>query len=189
MPGGPRNARQMQMMMRRLGMTTVPLDGVEEVIVRTKQNDHVFKSPEVTVVTVQGVTTYQVVGQPEIRARSGPQSATATSAPPAAPSGPPEEDIALVMEQAGVPPPRRSRPLPRRTANRPRRSSSSSPVGAVVACSPKTDIQECVEGYLVPRVTRPGSCSFAGPRTRADLGTGQRQGRAGGPELRVRASA
>jgi nascent polypeptide-associated complex subunit alpha len=106
MPGGPRNARQMQMMMRRLGMTTEPLDGVEEVIVRTKQQEHVFHAPEVTVVSVQGVTTYQVVGQPEIRPRT-------TAAPPSPghptpvplPSGPPEEDIQLVMEQGGVPRP------------------------------------------------------------------------------------
>ena len=102
LPGGPRNARQMQMMMRRLGMTTEPLDGVEEVIVRTKQNEHVFKAPEVTVVTVQGVTTYQVVGQPEIRPRSSAPSAASPESAPTAPSGPPEEDVALVMEQAGV---------------------------------------------------------------------------------------
>ncbi|HEV2230981.1 MAG TPA: nascent polypeptide-associated complex protein [Thermoplasmata archaeon] len=104
-PGGPRNARQMQMMMRRLGMTSEPIEGVEEVIVRTRESEHVFRAPEVTVVTVQGVRTYQVVGDPEIRPRSagGPgPGPTDRAAAPAAPSGPPEDDIALVMEQAGV---------------------------------------------------------------------------------------
>lgn len=103
MPGGPRNARQMQMMMRRLGMTSEPIDGVEEVIVRTRDREHLFRSPEVTVVTVQGVTTYQVVGQPEVRARSPPPAAAAPTGPPPAPAGPPEEDVRLVMEQGGVP--------------------------------------------------------------------------------------
>jgi nascent polypeptide-associated complex subunit alpha len=104
MPGGPRNARQMQMMMRRLGMKTEPIDGVEEVIVRTHDQEHVFRSPEVTVVTVQGVTTYQVVGTPQIRPRSSSPSAAEwhpASAPPPT-QGPPEEDVKLVMEQGGV---------------------------------------------------------------------------------------
>lgn len=105
MPGGPRNARQMQMMMRRLGMTSTPLEGVEEVIVRMKDKEHHFKAPEVTVVSVQGVTTYQVVGNPEVRAKGATSPAAGGSAPPSpppAPTGPPEEDIALVMEQAEV---------------------------------------------------------------------------------------
>ena len=103
MPGGPRNARQMQMMMRRLGMTTEPVEGVEEVIIRTRDKEHVFASPEVTVLTVQGVRTYQVVGEPHVRPRGAGSAATpaAAGAPPT-PSGPPEEDVQLVMEQAGV---------------------------------------------------------------------------------------
>jgi nascent polypeptide-associated complex subunit alpha len=106
LPGGPRNERQMQMMMRRLGMTTAPIDGVEEVIVRTHDQEHVFKRPEVTVLTVQGVQTYQVVGTPEIRPRAAgaPSSGPGGGAPPspAPPAGPPEEDIQLVMDQAHV---------------------------------------------------------------------------------------
>ena len=104
-PGNPRNARQMQMMMRRLGMTSEPLDGVEEVIVRTKDREHVFRAPdiEVTVVSVQGVTTYQVIGTPEVRPRTaGPATSPSASPAPAAPTGPPEEDIQLVIDQCGV---------------------------------------------------------------------------------------
>ena len=101
-PGNPRNARQMQMMMRRLGMTTEELPDVQEVIVRTKTKEHVFQAPEVTILTVQGVRTYQVVGNPEVRARSaeGPAAGPAPRGP--TPAGPPEEDIRLVMEQANV---------------------------------------------------------------------------------------
>ncbi len=104
LPGGARNAHQMQLMMRRMGMTTEEMDGVLEVIIRTKEKEHVFQQPEVTILTVQGVRTYQVVGTPEVRARgatAAPSSGAATAAPPA-PSGPPEEDIQLVVDQAGV---------------------------------------------------------------------------------------
>lgn len=103
LPGGPRNSRQMEMMMRRLGMTTEPVDEVEEVIVRTRSTEHVLRAPEVTILTVQGVRTYQVVGSAEIRPRTpGAGTPSAPGAAPVAPSGPPEEDIRLVMEQAGV---------------------------------------------------------------------------------------
>ncbi len=105
-PGGPRNQRQMELMMRRMGMKTEEVPDVQEVIVRTKTKEHVFRAPEVTILTVQGVRTYQVVGNPEIRPRapgapSGSEPVT-PAAPPPSPSGPPEEDIHLVMEQANV---------------------------------------------------------------------------------------
>lgn len=106
LPGGARNERQMQLMMRRLGMKTEPVDGVEEVVIRTRDKEHVFQGPEVTVLTVQGVRTYQIVGDVTVRPRSaGPLTsggAASAPAPPPPPSGPPEEDIQLVMEQAGV---------------------------------------------------------------------------------------
>ena len=102
-PGGPRNERQMQMMMRRLGMKTETVEGVEEVIVRTEQKEILFRAPEVTILTVQGVRTYQVVGTPEVRPRStAPPSSPEGSPAPTALKGPPEEDIQLVMEQADV---------------------------------------------------------------------------------------
>lgn len=104
-PGGPRNSRQIEQMMRRMGMTTEELPDVEEVIVRTKTKDHVFRAPEVTILTVQGVRTYQVVGRAEVRPRTAAVAtapAGAVSAAPPSPAGPPEEDIRLVMEQANV---------------------------------------------------------------------------------------
>jgi nascent polypeptide-associated complex subunit alpha len=102
-PGDRMNPRQMQLMMRRLGMTTEPIEGVEEVVIRTATEERVFKRPEVTVLTVQGVQTYQVVGEASVRARTAgaAPSAGAGTAPPAPPPGPPEEDIKLVMDQAG----------------------------------------------------------------------------------------
>ncbi len=104
MMGNPRDPRQMQRMMRQLGMTTEEVPGVEEVIVRTADQEHVFQRPEVTILTVQGVKTYQVVGTPQLRSRSAgaPRPGGATGAPAPTAAGPPEEDVALVMEQAGV---------------------------------------------------------------------------------------
>ena len=101
LPGGPKNPRQLELMMRRLGMSTEAVPGVEEVIIRTRQQEQVFRAPEVTILTVQGVRTYQVVGTPELRARAT-TAEPAGAVVPAAPSGPPEEDIRLVMEQASV---------------------------------------------------------------------------------------
>ncbi len=101
-PGGGRNPRQMEAMMRRLGMSTQELPGVEEVIVRTRTQEHVFRAPEVTILTVQGVRTYQVVGTPELRARTAAPGPGGPASAPAGPTGPPEEDIQLVMEQASV---------------------------------------------------------------------------------------
>jgi nascent polypeptide-associated complex subunit alpha len=103
LPGGPRNERQMQMMMRRLGMTTTPVENVEEVIIRTKDSEHVLKDPEVTILTVQGIKTYQVVGEAKIQPRSAKRASAETEdGAPEAPKGPPEEDIQLVMDQAHV---------------------------------------------------------------------------------------
>ncbi len=102
--GNPRDPRQMQMMMKRLGMSTEDVPDVEEVIVRTRTKDHVFRAPEVTILTIQGVRTYQVVGTPQIRPRgaASPPAAGGAAPPAAAPSGPPEEDVRLVMDQANV---------------------------------------------------------------------------------------
>lgn len=106
MMGNPRDPRQVQRMMRQLGMTSEPVDGVDEVIVRTGDKEHVFAKPEVTIITVGGVRTYQVIGTPKIRPRTTSGASTpvdGTSGPKSpAPVGPPEEDVELVMQQAGV---------------------------------------------------------------------------------------
>ncbi len=102
-PGGGRNPRQMELAMRRLGMSTEAVPGVEEVVIRTRTTEHVFRAPEVTILTVQGTRTYQVVGTPESRPRTaGAALPPAAAAPAAVPAGPPEEDVRLVMEQANV---------------------------------------------------------------------------------------
>jgi nascent polypeptide-associated complex subunit alpha len=100
MPGmGRVNPRQMKQAMRKMGISTEELTDVQEIIILTKSKEYVFKEAEVTIMTVQGQKTFQVVGEPEVRPRSA-----ATAKPGAtalAETGLPEEDITLVMEQTG----------------------------------------------------------------------------------------
>lgn len=92
-PGGRVNPRQMKAMMRRMGISTEELDGVEEIVIRTRTKEYIFKDAMVSVMTVQGQKTFQIVGEPEINERKdvAPQ-----------PTGSSREDIALVMEQTGA---------------------------------------------------------------------------------------
>ncbi len=101
MPGGRMNDRNVRMMMKRMGMTTEELDDVEEVIIRRRSEEVVLGNPSVTVVTVQGVKTYQIAGEPVVRPRGSSPAPSAPTAPAAA-AALPEEDIALVMGQAQV---------------------------------------------------------------------------------------
>jgi len=81
------NPRQMKKLMRQMGIKMEELDGVKEVIIRLENREIVIKEPAITVITAQGEKSYQIVpGSEEVRA--------VVSIP--------EEDIKLVMEQAGV---------------------------------------------------------------------------------------
>lgn len=90
------NPRQMKQAMKRMGITTEDINGVEEVIIRTKDKEYVIKDAAVTIMEVQGQKTFQVVGEPSVSAR------TAASATKSAEPQVPEEDIELVMSQTGA---------------------------------------------------------------------------------------
>ena len=94
-PGGRMNPRQMKQMMKRMGIESEDIEDVEEVVIRTATKEYVFPQAQVTLMTVQGQKTAQVVGEPIVRNRAGA---------PAAPAKPviPDEDVALVAEKAGV---------------------------------------------------------------------------------------
>ena len=83
------NPRQMKAMMKKLGMNVEPIENVQEIVIRTAKGNYIFDSAEVTAMTMQGVTTYQIVGQPRFE-----------EPVPAIPA----EDIAMVASQAGVAP-------------------------------------------------------------------------------------
>ena len=82
------NPRQMQAMMRKMGINQEEIDA-EEVIIRTKDEDIHIKNPSVQKVKAMGQTNYQVSGVEEIFPRAAKVETT-------------DEDIKTVMEQAGV---------------------------------------------------------------------------------------
>jgi nascent polypeptide-associated complex subunit alpha len=101
MPGmGRVNPRQMKQAMRKMGISTEELTDVQEIVILTKTKEYVFKEAEVTIMTVQGQKTFQVVGEPEVRPRSTANARPGSTAP--VETGLPEEDITLVMEQTGA---------------------------------------------------------------------------------------
>jgi alpha-NAC-related protein len=70
-PGGRgMNPKQMKAAMKRQGIDMDSLDGVEKVVVLTRDKEIVFDRPEVTTISAQGTVTYQVVGSPKERPRS-----------------------------------------------------------------------------------------------------------------------
>ena len=81
------NPRQMKKLMRQMGIRMEELDGVREVIIRLENREIILRDPVVTVITAQGEKSYQIVpGSEEVRPVVNIS----------------EEDIRLVMEQAGV---------------------------------------------------------------------------------------
>lgn len=82
------NPRQMQDMMRKMGMQQVDV-AAEEVIIRTKDKDIIIEKPQVAKVTMMGQQTWQISGH--VRE----QSRTIAYVP--AP-----EDIETVASQTGV---------------------------------------------------------------------------------------
>lgn len=88
MPGNM-NPKRMKQMMKQLGMEVTPIEDVTSIVISTAKGEYVFDAAEVTAMTMQGITTYQISGTPRF-------SEKALEIP--------EEDIALVAEQAHVSP-------------------------------------------------------------------------------------
>lgn len=86
--GGRIDPRQMNQMMKRLGIDVKEIDGVQEVIIKTATRDFVFTKPDVTIMTAQGQKTFQIVGEPTVRTH---EVTLAIS----------DEDVAMVAEQTG----------------------------------------------------------------------------------------
>ena len=84
--------RQMKQAMKKMGITNRTIDNVIEVVIRTPEKDIVITNAEVSVMTMQGVDTYQVNGDAVERAHGAQSDAPAAVSFPA-------EDIELVMSQ------------------------------------------------------------------------------------------
>jgi nascent polypeptide-associated complex subunit alpha len=80
------NPRQMNQMMKRLGINVKEIENVEKVIIQTNDKEYIFENADVTIMDAQGQKTYQVTGNPIINDRKEEFR---------------EEDIKLIMEQTG----------------------------------------------------------------------------------------
>ena len=85
---GKINPRKMKQMMDKMGMSMEPLEGVERIVISTAKGDYVFDAAEVVVMTMQGMKTYQITGEPRFVAKVPAIS---------------EEDVRLIMEQTKAP--------------------------------------------------------------------------------------
>jgi len=94
-PGGRVQPRQLKAAMKRMGIETENLEGVEEVVIRTATKEYVFKSAEVSAMTVQGQKTWQIVGEPMVMNRKVEGAAPERVAIS-------EEDVDLVAEKTGA---------------------------------------------------------------------------------------
>jgi len=77
----------MKAMMKKLGMQVVPIEDVISIVIKTPKGSYIFDAAEVTAMTMQGTTTYQIIGEPRFEE--------------AAPDIP-KEDITMVAGQANV---------------------------------------------------------------------------------------
>jgi nascent polypeptide-associated complex subunit alpha len=98
--------KQMERMMRKMGIEQKDLDGVKEVIIRFADKEWVISNPQVTMVKQANAETYQVAGSKTERVSSGKQIVetpeTAKKSIPEKTIEIPIEDAALVAGQTGV---------------------------------------------------------------------------------------
>jgi len=80
------NPRQMNQMMKRLGINVKEIENIEKVIIQTDKKEYIFDNAEVTIMDAQGQKTYQVTGNPIINDRKEKMK---------------DEDIKLIIEQTG----------------------------------------------------------------------------------------
>jgi len=73
--------------MKKLGMQVEQIEDVISIVIKTPKGNYIFDAAEVTAMTMQGTTTYQIIGEPRFEE--------------AAPDIP-QEDIAMVAAQANV---------------------------------------------------------------------------------------
>ena len=60
------NPRQMNQMMKRLGINVKEIENVKKVIIQTDTKEYIFDEAEVTLMDAQGQKTYQITGKPRI---------------------------------------------------------------------------------------------------------------------------
>jgi nascent polypeptide-associated complex subunit alpha len=80
------NPRQMNQMMKRLGINVKEIQNVKKVIIQTDKKEYIFDEAEVTIMDAQGQKTYQITGRPKVKDIEDEIS---------------KEDIDLIVNQTG----------------------------------------------------------------------------------------
>ena len=80
------NPKQMNQMMKKLGINVKEINNVVKVIIQTDSKEYIFDDAEVTIMNAQGQKTFQITGNPRIQARKEEI---------------PQADIDLIVEQTG----------------------------------------------------------------------------------------
>ncbi len=83
---GNLNPRQLNQIMKRLGISIKEIENVEKVVIQTKDKEYIFDDAQVTMMDAQGQKTYQIAGRPKIVERKKEI---------------PDEDVKLVAEKTG----------------------------------------------------------------------------------------
>jgi len=60
------NPRQMNQMMKRLGINVKEIENVKKVIIQTDKKEFIFDDAEVTIMDAHGQKTYQISGMPKV---------------------------------------------------------------------------------------------------------------------------
>lgn len=95
-PGGkinPKQLKQMERTMKKMGMNMKELNGVEEVIIVLEDKELVIKDAEVSIMNAMGQETYQVSGKAEERIKGSDKEEENTEIS--------QDDIDLVASQTG----------------------------------------------------------------------------------------
>lgn len=98
-PGGkinPKQLKQMERTMKKMGMNMKELKGVEEVVIVLKDKELVIKDAEVSMMNAMGQKTYQVTGKAEERIKGSGDSSTSEEKAEIS-----DDDIELVASQTG----------------------------------------------------------------------------------------
>ena len=80
------NPKQMNQMMKKLGINVKEINNVKKVVIQTDTKEYIFDDAEVTIMNAQGQKTYQITGNPRIESRKEEILQT---------------DINLIVEQTG----------------------------------------------------------------------------------------
>jgi len=64
---GRMNSRQMNQMMKRMGINVKEIENVKKVVIQTDTKEYIINDAEVTIMDAQGQKTYQVTGRAQIK--------------------------------------------------------------------------------------------------------------------------